>query len=45
MRQDDAVQGPFRDTETSEGDVVIYDSRNEQAWIQSDTTVTVGQED
>jgi hypothetical protein len=42
MRQDEPVESPFRDTETSEGDVVIYDTRNEQAWIQSDTTITVG---
>ena len=44
MRQDDAVGGPYRNTETSDGDVVIYDSRNGQAWIQSDTTIPVGRD-
>lgn len=40
MRQD-SEGGRYVDTETPDGDVVIYDSQNEQAWIQSDTTLDV----
>jgi len=44
MQGDDAVRGPYVDTEMANGGVVIYDARNERAWIQSDTTVTVGRD-
>jgi hypothetical protein len=27
--------------ETGAGDVIIYDTENEQAWIQSDTTIDI----
>jgi spermidine synthase len=37
--QQNSDGGRYVDTETQEGDVVIYDSQNEQAWIQSDTTL------
>jgi hypothetical protein len=30
--------------ETGDGDVVIYDRDNENAWLQSNTTVAVGEQ-
>jgi len=28
---------PFADVETNDGELIIYDEENEEAWIQSDT--------
>lgn len=39
MQREDSDQGRYIGKETSDGDIVIYDSQNEQAWIQSDTTM------
>jgi len=41
MPREESADGRYVDRETGDGDVVIYDSQNEQAWIQSDTTVEV----
>ena len=41
MPREESKEGRYVRRETGEGDLIIYDSRNEQAWIQSDTTVDI----
>ena len=41
MPREESKEGRYVPRETGEGDLIIYDSRNEQAWIQSDTTVDI----
>jgi hypothetical protein len=41
MPREESADGRYVGRETDDGDVVIYDSQNEQAWIQSDTSVEI----
>jgi len=41
MPREQPEAGRYERRETGTGDVIIYDSQNEQAWIQSDTTVDI----
>jgi len=38
---EDESRGRYVGTETDDGDIRIYDSENEDAWVQSDETVDV----
>lgn len=41
MPREQPEAGRYVSRETGTGDVIVYDSQNEQAWIQSDTTVEI----